>query len=118
MMPSLCAGLCTAVGGGSLLLLCWAVLLLTSFLWSQLKPGSLLVGQFGSPLFPLVVLLFCCGCYCFSAGFVFSSCRSGFSYPICLLTPPAVVICFSLRASHTFSPAVLRMHGLGHLVSQ
>ena len=58
VMSSLCASLCTDVDDFLLLLVCWAVLLLTCFLWSQLKPGSLLVSQFGSPLFPLVVLLF------------------------------------------------------------
>ena len=58
VMSSLCASLCTDVDECLLLLWCWAVFLLTCFLWSQLKPGSLLVSQFGSPLFPLVVL-FC-----------------------------------------------------------
>jgi hypothetical protein len=30
------------------------------------------------------------------------------SHPICMLTPLDVVVCFSLRASHTFSHTVLQ----------
>jgi hypothetical protein len=109
-MSSLCASLCTAVGGVLLLLLllfCWAVLLLTCFLWSQLKPGSLLVSQFGSPLFPLVVVVVVV-IVIVSALILCSRLADRASYPICVLTPLAVVVCFSLHASHTFSHTVLR----------
>jgi hypothetical protein len=55
-MSSLCVSLCTVLGDVLLLLLlCWAVLLLTSFLWSQLKPGPSWLVISASPLFPLVV---------------------------------------------------------------